>query len=141
MTEYTEDQLNQDISSILDSPKTSIRTKAGSVSLRDILTAVHRAQQRDTRWLSKIFGKKSVDQDTVLQFLSEEIQNHVNLLEDGHYTGFYTQVSACLEMLSLLGLVKESLADSEWFSDDLQTEYAVTSYGKAFVNYYETEKE
>lgn len=141
----TETQLNEGISQILDSEKTCISTQRGILSLRDVLTAVFRAQETDTRWFSKILGKRQRDPRTIILHLPKGVGEYINLSEGGHYLGFYNQVLESLELLTVLGLISANRylklegeeGKEEWIPD---ATFGITSAGKAFVNYSENQE-
>lgn len=139
----TETEYNEGVSTILDSPKTAIRTQKGLLTLRDVLTAVFDAQQTDTRWVSKLFGKKKQRPEAVILYLPNKIGEYINLSEGGRYLGFFNQIVDSLDLLTKLDLLTVAPTWSITETDDevlVIPYYGVTSLGKSFVKYHENKK-
>ncbi len=136
----TESDLNEGLAKIIDSEKTAINTKQGSLTLRNILTAVYNAQERDTHWFSKLFGKKLVIPGEIILYLPDRVSNYINNSQGGHYLGFYKQLIDSLNLLAELGFLLMREDDILDVGLDVIHQYGVTSFGKAFVNYNENKE-
>lgn len=137
-----EAEFNQGITQILDSDKTSIPTQQGSLRLRDILTAVYKAQEPFNGFWYKLFGKAKVSAESIILHLPDKISQYINMAEGGRYLGFYSQIKEALELMVHIGVLDASrvleLSEKEDGFNE-QPLYGVSSLGRAFVDYGEVE--
>lgn len=135
----SEEEINLAIATVLDAERLAIPTAKGALTLRQILTAVFQTQELDQRWLSKIFGKRKVNPQSIVLHLPENVGKYINLAEGGKYLGFYNQIVDSLELLVNMNLLN-SMRVFE-FSEEIDdfehadTIYGVTRLGKVFVSY------
>ena len=139
----TEIEINESIAKILDAEKTSLVTQQGSIKLRELLTAVYNAQAPFSGIWYKLFGKPKVSPENVILHLPKKVGQYINMSEGGRYLGFHIQITEALELLARLDLLDTNhLFDVDDFGNQSneQSRYGVSAYGRAFVNYAETEK-
>jgi len=136
----TDEELeNLELSQTLDSEENAIVVKGNRVTLREVLTAVHTAQQVDDRWITKRFvDKYPVVTDDVIWELPTILHASIEEGGGGKWLGYVVIVKESLRTLCSRGLVYVKIKFSHEAGKYLYY-YGVTSKGKAFVNYNEKE--
>jgi len=136
----TAEELNTlQLSQSLDWDANSIQVQDRRITLRGLLTALYIAQQEDERILSKIFGKYPVTTDDVMWHLSDILPILLNGYGLEVWNRFHVRIQESLNLLVYKGLASVDTKYSRDAQKDLYY-FAVTSLGKAFVNYNEKTK-
>lgn len=124
----TEEEQNLEISYFLDADDNGLNLSEGRITLRDLLSAVHRAQTQDNRWIAKLIGKRPVSVDEVMW--EAPVVTISALRKDHAWLGHHILVKDRLRVLTNIGLLDSRISHNRIY-------YRVTLLGKAFVNYNE----